>query len=538
MSAAEDMRKFLASRTPIMDLNHILLFVAFFSPIALIARSQRTAETHRGWRTASVAVLIVTGGAWLFFPRQAGFIGGGAWFVLLLLPAIVSRKISDLTLRERFTIARRLASFLRLLHPSDGVPEQARLLRALEMAQRGETKRALDLLAPLHSNTSAIGRQAMAQTFRLRGDWEGLIAWSRAELLPTALQREAVLPLYFRALGETHRVDDLALQLAARSQTLSGGAPANLPTQLSFLALWAFHGRKVPLVRLLETSLRNLSAERKTFWIATCELASGDLNPGRAKLLQLQSETRNAILGSEVTMRLQAASGYAPAASERSAESDRILQRLETRQMKPAPYFGQTVRATPVVIALIVLNVVVFLLEIFFGGSTNPFTLHRLGQLETSNFFGVREYWRLLTSLFLHYGPLHLLFNIYALYVLGPALERSIGALRFIACYLISGIGSDLGVVMLHAIGLTPAEEVVGASGCIMGVVGAWAGFLLRYRHAPLARRRLQNIVLIVVIQTVFDLSTPQVSMSAHMFGLITGFVLGLILAPRDLRAM
>ena len=61
-----------------------------------------------------------------------------------------------------------------------------------------------------------------------------------------------------------------------------------------------------------------------------------------------------------------------------------------------------------------------------------------------------------------------------------------------------------------------------------MGVVGAWAGFLLRYRHLPLARRRLQNIVIIVVIQTIFDLSTPQISMSAHLCGLITGFILGL----------
>jgi rhomboid protease GluP len=198
------------------------------------------------------------------------------------------------------------------------------------------------------------------------------------------------------------------------------------------------------------------------------------------------------------------------------------------------PYFARTGRGTLIVITLIVLNVAMFLLEVIAGGSTNPFVLHRLGQLETSDFFITGEYWRLLTSLFLHYGPVHLLFNIYALYILGPALERSIGALRFITCYLISGIGSGLGVVLLHILGLTPAEEVVGASGCIMGIVGAWAGFLLRYRHLPLARRRLQNILFIVVIQTVFDLSTPQVSMAAHMCGLITGLVVGLILTPHE----
>jgi rhomboid protease GluP len=81
--------------------------------------------------------------------------------------------------------------------------------------------------------------------------------------------------------------------------------------------------------------------------------------------------------------------------------------------------------------------------------------------------------------------------------------------------------------------GLVHVAQLVGASGCIMGIVGAWAGFLLRHRHAPHAKQRLANVAMIVAIQTAFDLSTPQVSMAAHLCGLIAGFFLGLILAPR-----
>jgi rhomboid protease GluP len=73
--------------------------------------------------------------------------------------------------------------------------------------------------------------------------------------------------------------------------------------------------------------------------------------------------------------------------------------------------------------------------------------------------------------------------------------------------------------------------ELIGASGSIMGIVGAWAGFLLRHRHAPYAKQRLANVAMIVAIQIAFDLSTPQVSMAAHLCGLIAGFLLGLILA-------
>jgi rhomboid protease GluP len=103
--------------------------------------------------------------------------------------------------------------------------------------------------------------------------------------------------------------------------------------------------------------------------------------------------------------------------------------------------------------------------------------------------------------------------------------------MRFAACYLISGLASSAGVVVLTMIGVVQAAQVIGASGCIMGVVGAWAGLLLRHHHAPFAKQRLANIALIVIIQVAFDLSTPQVSMAAHMCGLAAGFLLGLILA-------
>jgi membrane associated rhomboid family serine protease len=187
----------------------------------------------------------------------------------------------------------------------------------------------------------------------------------------------------------------------------------------------------------------------------------------------------------------------------------------------------------PVVLILILLNAAAFLFEISFGDWNDPEVLHRIGALEPYAVVMQGEYWRLFTALFLHGGFAHLLFNLFALYVLGPPLERSIGAARFAVCYLVSGLASSAGVVLLTVIGLVQVAQLVGASGCIMGIVGAWAGFLLRHRHAPHARQRLANVFMIIAIQTAFDLSTPQVSMAAHLCGLIAGFFLGLILTPR-----
>jgi membrane associated rhomboid family serine protease len=187
----------------------------------------------------------------------------------------------------------------------------------------------------------------------------------------------------------------------------------------------------------------------------------------------------------------------------------------------------------PAVLFLITANIIVFLVELIRRAADNPNVLHRLGALDLYSVVVAHQYWRLLTALFLHYDIVHLGFNLFALYVLGPALERAIGTIRFAISYLLSGLGSSAGVVILTLMRIAQPGELVGASGCIMGIVGAWAGFLLRHRHMPRTRQRLMNIVMIVLIQTVFDLATPQVSMAAHLCGLLTGFIVGLLLARR-----
>src|SRR5437870_1161493 len=208
-----------------------------------------------------------------------------------------------------------------------------------------------------------------------------------------------------------------------------------------------------------------------------------------------------------------------------AAHSPRSLLR---RRRAPA------IVVSPVVLALIVVNLAVFILELLAGGSTNPLTLHRLGELDTNSVIFRHQYWRLLTALFLHYGPVHIFFNLFALHLLGPALERQIGGFFFAVCYLVSGIGSSIAIVLLTKLRLLEPVQLVGASGCVMGVVGTWTGFLLRHRHAPLARQRLRNIFVIVLLQLAFDLVTPRVSMSAHLGGLLTGFLLGLLVPAKQ----
>jgi Uncharacterized membrane protein (homolog of Drosophila rhomboid) len=330
-----------------LNLNHIFLFLAIVSPLLVLARAWRPSAPYHGWRLAALIVLAVTGVAWLLWRNASGYIGGAAWFLLLFLPAIGLRKITQLAAQGDYDSARRLGTALQILHPTAELREQVRLFR--------------------HLKSNALRSRA------------------------------------FSSVRANHDI-------------------------------------------------------------------------GRS------------------TLRSQ-------------------------------------LRSAPAVFVLILINVLVFLFEISVGDWNDPRDLHRIGALEPLAVVAQGEYWRLFTALFLHGGFLHLGFNLFALYVLGPPLERAIGTMRFLACYLISGLASSVGVVALNEIGLVHVAELIGASGCIMGVVGAWAGFLLRHRHAPFAKQRLANIALIVVIQIAFDLSTPEVSTAAHMCGFVAGFFLGLILA-------
>ena len=314
------------------------------TPLLVLARAWRPEGIFHGWRIAAVIVLAITGVAWLFFREYAGYVGGGAWFALLFLPAVGLRKASQLAAHGRYQSARRLTAMLQFLHPTAQVRDQLQLFRNLE---------------------------------------------SRAR--------------------------------------------------------------------------------------------SGD---------QIQ--------------------GQSP-----PQDRERRLQRA------------------PAVIAFILLNVGAFCIALWRGALTNPIILHRLGALDFYAVISKGEFWRLFTALFLHYNLLHLVFNLFALYVLGPPLERTIGTVRFAMCYLIAGVGSTAGVVLLTVIKIVRPAELVGASGCVMGIVGAWAGFLVRHRHVWQARQRLLNILLIIAIQIVFDISTPQVSTSAHLCGLLTGFAIGLVVAPK-----
>lgn len=182
---------------------------------------------------------------------------------------------------------------------------------------------------------------------------------------------------------------------------------------------------------------------------------------------------------------------------------------------------------------LIALNILIYGLEIKLGGSQSYFALERLGALMPEKVLA-GEWWRLIGANFLHFGSFHLATNMLSLFFVGRLIELSLGARYYLTIYLVSGIGSMLTFTLFaFRLGLNDAF-LVGASAAIMGLIGAILAISLqiwlRNRYSSTAKKRLQQIILIIIVQFIFDNIIPQISFHAHLFGFIIGFLISNIL--------
>lgn len=141
------------------------------------------------------------------------------------------------------------------------------------------------------------------------------------------------------------------------------------------------------------------------------------------------------------------------------------------------------------------------------------------------------EWWRLITSCFVHGGLIHLAFNMYVLWDLGRLTERVFGGISFAIIYLVAGIGGSFASVALN-----PNVNSVGASGAVFGVAGMFLAFLLvnRARIRPdVAAHLRRSLLTFVLLNVAIGFAVPMIDQAAHLGGLATGFASGLIASPR-----
>ena len=203
--------------------------------------------------------------------------------------------------------------------------------------------------------------------------------------------------------------------------------------------------------------------------------------------------------------------------------------------------FGSAVslQATPVTAVLLAVNVLMWLVLHFTGGSEDSQNLLRFGA-KYGPYIACGDWWRLITPMFLHIGFFHLLANSFGLFIFGGMVERIFGSVAFVAIYLVAGVlgnlfsyWADIGIYHSTPIG-------AGASGAVFGIIGAFGSYLLLNRHVlgQMGRQAMMSVLFIVGINFVFGITLSGVDNMAHLGGLFGGALLALVIAPTQNAVM
>jgi rhomboid protease GluP len=207
------------------------------------------------------------------------------------------------------------------------------------------------------------------------------------------------------------------------------------------------------------------------------------------------------------------------------------LEKLEKLQK----YFHLE-RKTPVANFILWANVAAFTAMVVTTGIDSILlpsvdSLLRWGALEgTKTFSG--EYWRILTSMFLHVGILHLALNMYVFWFVGPLVERLFGSSKFSFVYFLAGAGGGLNTLLF-----TPLKVCAGASGAIFGIFGALLAFFQTHKQdfpPEMFKQKMRGLLTFLLINIAFGLLNPSIGTAAHLGGLVVGYLAGIALVPKN----
>ena len=204
----------------------------------------------------------------------------------------------------------------------------------------------------------------------------------------------------------------------------------------------------------------------------------------------------------------------------------------------PRTIAGGAVQSRPgiVTMVLIGINVAAFVLtDVLRIDAVNAWGAMQAANVVTADgslYRGVADggYWRLLTAAFLHAGVLHILFNVYALYLFGPFVEKALGTWRYLAAYVTSAVVASVFVYWLSA----PGTWTVGASGAVFGLFGMALVLLLK------AKEDVRGLLVLLAINAAISVISARISWEGHLGGFVAGCVLGVVLAyaPRARRTL
>lgn len=182
----------------------------------------------------------------------------------------------------------------------------------------------------------------------------------------------------------------------------------------------------------------------------------------------------------------------------------------------------------PCTILLAAMNVIVFIVLTSRGMTEDGSFLLEHGAMYVLNVTEQGEYYRLFTSMFLHFGFEHLMNNMVVLVLIGWNLEMEIGKVKYLIIYLISGLGGNL-LSAWWEIQTADYAISAGASGAVFGLIGTLLYVAIR-NHGRVGEISGRGIVFMIIVSLYYGFTSSGVDNMAHIGGLVTGFLLGVLL--------
>lgn len=470
----------------------------------------------------------------------------GAFVVFVLLPGVLGALIRSATRQGNVkTLSRWVEIRRRIRFPQKADSVLERVVEVLRLVEAGHSKLAIDRGTELLANNNLDATIRLLIIEHLLLTYGQLRRWADAVALfedegelkaaSASPKIAAAMVRCYAELGDLQRaggclavLEQSSVQAETGFGELLGGA------RLAFLAHCGRFSEVETLLVADTPFARRLNPMQRNLWRGLARARAGELEHAEALWQEVREQDLDPYAAQVASERLASLATLPLGSRFQQHESltrlaDTIFERAQnTAKATPWGRFG--LRRTPVTIVLLLMICFVHLVVTTYSGKDEWWLLLRLG----ANFrLAVQggEVWRLLSSMFLHNGMVHLCLNGYALYLFGRFVEQMYGSGRFFSIYVFAGIvGSATSALMGDQQHLS-----VGASGAIFGLLGAAFIGLQRLRGRVPEEWRKQlsyNLLVILAIQIFIGFTVKVIDNAAHMGGLAGGALLAYLLSP------
>jgi len=476
---------------------------------------------------------------------------GGA-IALVVVPPVLRDLARRALLADRLRLALWLIDLRELLQPHMGARQERELVEAIVAVRSGQVDAAVEVLKEARGQIDdPLARRQIDEriimTYLYARQWDGAIEHYEASLdgRPGPVSPQLLVEMV-RAYCERGDLDNAAELVG----TLEDSSVADEPLlafllNRSRLMFLAFVGRTSAVDAIVAPSgpLGMMPENARCFWAGIARLNAGDRSGARSSLEQAARlsgrDPRARELAERTLTEVEGVTGprsVSPPIAELADRLSGLAEGAEVPKPEPEPprLSGVSWRVFPVTAALVAVNVAIaVMVYLSFGASGDMGGLVRAGA-NVKSAVAVGEWWRLPSSMFLHVGILHLVLNMYGLWILGKLLEQMLGSKRFFGLYVMSGIVGALASFYVGGPGTS-----AGASGAVFGVLGAATAELGLYRNEYPERWRkalFTNLIVLIAANVGIGFLYPAIDQSAHFGGLVTGAVLTVFLSQKSPR--